>query len=664
MILKDNFFLKLLLFIITATLVTPPFNYWIKVFFLSLAVVIIFSSKIDTENIKKKIILIPFIVLICIKFYSQSYSLIINHIVLPTQSTANFNYIKNNFNKDMYLILNEELEKISEKEILLDNIKQPGESKRSTKHKKFAFQVENIWTNLEEGKYVFIKNHLNFWDLGPSALNDVDLNFGDKNKPNYQTNLNFPVLFKINFKEINNGSQLCFKGNLILRENDKYLKKFFKKTNCLEINYKNDYYFLDYNRDLELEIKKNLLYDNLDIIFLLSFILIFLIFLIFYKEINYFYLSTIVFFYFVVFLYFKFGLKPISGYSEFIYFDRGMDGMAHYGFARVILTNFFLGEISNSLIGSEEIFFYMPLMRYINSILMIFFGDNILGVIFLISFFPIIIFKTLNIFLNSKNSKILTLIFIFFPIFESLGFTIINYISYSVDGYGEGITYLLVLLNTYLFLIKDNRNSNFFLIGLFSFIIVGLRPNYIIFCSSLIFSYILYLISKKKIIQDYKLKIFFLIFGFSFILLIPFHNYIYGNEFVLLIKSDNFQNSYHVKISDYFLLFKSVFQLNPDFELLEKVLKHLNHYIKFYELWFLLTLLNLIFVVFSNFIIKLRILAFCLLLMHSTFFFFLGDPRYSMGTWLSTFIVFIATFKSIYYSRFFLKVKFFLQNSK
>ena len=54
MIVKDNFFLKLLLFIITATLITPPFNYWIKVFFFSLAVVAIFSSKIDTENIKKK----------------------------------------------------------------------------------------------------------------------------------------------------------------------------------------------------------------------------------------------------------------------------------------------------------------------------------------------------------------------------------------------------------------------------------------------------------------------------------------------------------------------------------------------------------------------------------------------------------------------------------
>ena len=126
--------------------------------------------------------------------------------------------------------------------------------------------------------------------------------------------------------------------------------------------------------------------------------------------------------------------------------------MAHYGYARVILNNLFSGEIYTSLKGTEEVFFYMPLMRYINSLLMIFFGENILGVIFLISFFPIIIFKTLNIFLNLKISKILTLIFLFIPIFEALGFTIINYISYTVDGYGEGLAYLLILYTTYLFL--------------------------------------------------------------------------------------------------------------------------------------------------------------------------------------------------------------------
>ena len=138
--------------------------------------------------------------------------------------------------------------------------------------------------------------------------------------------------------------------------------------------------------------------------------------------------------------------------------------MAHYGYARVILNNLFSGEIYNSLKGTEEIFFYMPLMRYINSLLMIFWGKHIRSYFFNI-FFPIIIFKTLNIFLNLKIAKILTLIFLFIPIFEALGFTIINYISYTVDGYGEGLAYLLILYITYLFLKNEDGYLKYFLIG-------------------------------------------------------------------------------------------------------------------------------------------------------------------------------------------------------
>ena len=266
---------------------------------------------------------------------------------------------------------------------------------------------------------------------------------------------------------------------------------------------------------------------------------------------------------------------------------------------------------------------------------------------------------------TTKNSKIFTIIFLFIPLFEALGFTIINYISYTVDGYGEGLAYLLILYIVYLFLISDEGYLKYFLIGFCSFIIIGIRPNYIIFCFSLIFNYIVYLYIQKKEIPKYRFKIFFLFFGFAFILLIPIHNYIYGNEYILLVKTENVQNSYHVKLSDYSLLFKNFFQFNIDFNLLQKILNHLAHYIKIYELWFMIILLNLVFVLFTNHQIKLKILASNLLLMHGTFLFFLGDPRYSMGCWLISFIIFMFTYKSIYYSYFFyLKAKFFQQNNR
>ena len=51
-------------------------------------------------------------------------------------------------------------ESLKNKEPLLQNIKQPGSDDRSRLYKNFAFQSENIWTLIDEGKKVQIKNSL------------------------------------------------------------------------------------------------------------------------------------------------------------------------------------------------------------------------------------------------------------------------------------------------------------------------------------------------------------------------------------------------------------------------------------------------------------------------------------------------------------------------
>ena len=54
------------------------------------------------------------------------------------------------------------------------------------------------------------------------------------------------------------------------------------------------------------------------------------------------------------------------------------------------------------------------------------------------------------------------------------------------------------LYTTYLFLKNEDGYLKYFLIGFCSFIIIGIRPNYIVFCSILILSYILYLSLQKR----------------------------------------------------------------------------------------------------------------------------------------------------------------------
>ena len=86
--ITSDLILRLSLFLTLLILITPPFNNWLKLITLSSITVIIFSSKLDQKKIKKKIFLIPLILIIGIKFYSQNYSFIVNHIVLPTKSTV------------------------------------------------------------------------------------------------------------------------------------------------------------------------------------------------------------------------------------------------------------------------------------------------------------------------------------------------------------------------------------------------------------------------------------------------------------------------------------------------------------------------------------------------------------------------------------------------
>lgn len=647
-LLTNLIFNKFILFLLSIVVISPPLNAWLKIFFLSISFVVIFFSEIKNIKYNNIFLILVVIILFIPKFFLNNHSILVNHIVLPVTEQKGFNYIEKFLPKDMQTILNRELLDLKKKEKLFAKIRQPGSSKRDTLFKKFSFQSENVWTFESEGKYINISNNLSYWDLGPSALNEPNLNFGNIAKAKYDTNLIFPVLFKINLPNTNI-TELCYQGILIYKSESNYnIEKSLQKT-CKE-NFKfKEIFLLDIDRKTFIDINKNFYFDNIFlIIYLITFFQLTLIFYNFIK-VNNFYLFTIFSFYLVLFLYFKFGFQPISGFSENIYLDRGMDGINHFGFGRIILNNIFLGNYQEAFRGSEDIFYFMPILRYINALLMILFGDNLLGSIFLISLFAILVNKVLNILTSVKTSNILTILFLYIPIFESLGFTIINYISFTVDGYAEGITYFLLVLIVYIYLQKNITKFHFFLMGFFSFLIIGLRPNYFILLFGLFFIYSIYLLLDTKHLRNNLFKLLFLIFGIIPIFLIPFHNYYFSNQIVLM--TDDVNVLYHVKINDYFTYFNLLLQKDSDAALTEKIINHLKHYIKIYEIWFMIILLNLFVVIFLKYSPKIKILTFACILMHSTFLFFLGDPRYSMGVWLLSFLIFIHTFGEFYYPR-------------
>jgi hypothetical protein len=289
--INNKYILRVTTLLIIILIIQPPFNSWEKLILLSLSSTIIFFSEIkNLINKNNMIYILIFITIFLLQFFFSRNYLIINHIVLPISTNNNFDYIKDNFPNDLGKKLKFELKKLEKKENLLKDIPQPGSNKYSTLFKVYAFQAENLWTNLEEGKHLLIKKNLDFWELGPSALNDTNLNIRNLKKPNPKNNVIFPVLFKLNFKKTNNRSDLCFTGNLYYKLNNKYVFLDRKKDECIKINYKTDYYFLDYKRDLKINIKNTFFYDNNYILFYISTIILISILLLNIYKINLFYL--------------------------------------------------------------------------------------------------------------------------------------------------------------------------------------------------------------------------------------------------------------------------------------------------------------------------------------------------------------------------------------
>ena len=180
---SKTYTIKIITFLLIVIIIPPPFNTWEKLILLSLSTTIIFFSNIlQKENHNKFLFIFIFIFFFILQNLFSNNRVIVNHIVLPTSFTKDFDYIKKTFPEDFEKILKKELTKLENQERLLKNIQQPGSSEKSTLFKKYAFQSENLWTRFEEGKLVFIRKNMNFWDFGPSALNDTNLNFGDPQK--------------------------------------------------------------------------------------------------------------------------------------------------------------------------------------------------------------------------------------------------------------------------------------------------------------------------------------------------------------------------------------------------------------------------------------------------------------------------------------------------
>ena len=341
-------------------------------------------------------------------------------------------------------------------------------------------------------------------------------------------------------------------------------------------------------------------------------------------------------------------------FNGFTIYLGGMDGLQINSYANnmiISLKNFNFYEFFK---GVESIFYFMPGIRYFFSINKILFAETTYGYLLIAFFYPILIFQILKILVGINLSIFITCISFLTRAFDGYAFSLYTQLEHIKEGDSEPLGITLFLFGIFLFLrfFKKtnylNKNIfNFFILGAcFSFSVI-VRPNFLPGSIFIIFSLVMYLLLISK---NYK-QIIASLFGFSFLLFLPIHNYYYGNQLVFFTSGG--VNLYsNIPFKTWFYLINDFLLFNHDnFNTkYHVVLSQIQRWIKPFEIHFTISFLIVLYVLFSRSKYYLKIICIACLLQHALLLYIVPDSRYAYLAWTLTFIINVYFVKNLYES--------------
>ncbi len=372
-------------------------------------------------------------------------------------------------------------------------------------------------------------NHNSLSSLRIGNINNKNLDFYNSNNENLISRSKAPYYVIYDFSQYQKkGSKICSSNNAVILNNNETIHK--KEGGCYNIDKKTLIGFFSFNENLSVYIKKN----KIDVFlkyfeFFLKLLFFSIVLLIITLRINkkkllslsiLFSLSNIVYFLFISSKpEYNFGYYPLQG---------GMDGLVHEGFGRSITNYFFNLNIYELFRGGENIYYFMPGMRYFSFFEKFLFGDTFNGIYLICVFTPIVFYIFLNVLgVNSSFSLFISIIFILLKI-DHLGFSYDFLLKMSSSYYPEGIAILC-----FMFSIIFLRKNLLIYSSIFIFFMVFLRPNYLpVYCIFCIAAYVNFFKN-----NEFK-NIFLFSIGTSLILIFPMHNFFFSNgQLVILTNS-------------------------------------------------------------------------------------------------------------------------------
>ncbi len=506
-----------------------------------------------------------------------------------------------------------------------------------------SFSNDNFFLRSNFSRKVNKINFSNREELRIGQLNTRSYNLlYDKE---FRRSLPFYVLYEI--PEIAHNSKLCAKGNvyytyellgnILTKKNlDKLIFQKLDPRNCLTIKNNNvKMYIFGYSINKEDEIsillKKNLVLTLFDYSSkILTLVILGLFIFYFFNFKNFISTNTIIYFISLTSAFILVAMKDINQIFGIRYFRGGGDGLLHSSMSFDIVQDIFNKNLYSAIRGGEEVFYFMPGLRYFGALCNIIFGDTNFGYILFAVLLPFFLFILLKNLTTKKISIYLIVSFIFFPVFENIGFGYFNYIGQVTRNHAETFSITLIVLVVALLSKKDFNEKNNYLylllvVSLLSFATLA-RPNF--FPTTIILvAYLSYI----SLIKKNYLNLPFIFLGFSFCFLALFHNIYFGQSYNLFT------------IAKAHFVF-SEFYTNINMQDLEsnKLFIQLTRWspINYIHRLIILIIISYYFIRFRQNLFLYSIF-FCCISQHAVLILTHPDSRYAYLAWLLTFILFV-----------------------
>ncbi len=332
--------------------------------------------------------------------------------------------------------------------------------------------------------------------------------------------------------------------------------------------------------------------------------------------------------------------------------EGGNDGLVHESFGYHIARAVHEGDWTGALRGGEDVFYYMPGLRYFRALEDFLFGDTSFGIVLCTMFIPVFLYFFLRRLLPFRLTVALICLFLFTPLLERFGFAHFLYVKEMLKGFPEPLGYGaflggLALVASY---VPTSMGPPLpgrmpaLLIGLAFALSVAMRPNLAIAAALVLTLLALWLFAERRWSELAGMAL-----GFSPLLLLMLHNWEFGGEFVPLTSNATISANLQTPPSVYFGALQEVVQRNfagADLAQVARQLGNWNHWSDFYRV---LAVFVVIWIAARpRTAPSMRALAFVALSLQAVLFFYLPAGRYSYLAWLLVFVILIATIREVF----------------